>query len=508
MENHTAFASGKERSGRLIDRPDSVSYAVGLLLGRQIKDSIAGYDPELFRYCFLAGSREPQTNSETEDIVHRLVADYRKQHPDAPNIAESELQVQVMSAYILGTGSMMTVMVHLLFDEKPGNPEVLCDGVLSGAELNPAGRESEMDFEECRVYLESGPEESVKNALETLFEPVTNALETLSESVTASISAAEADAVADTLPDTGRKAGNYRAIPLQRAELEKDYTAYQAAHYKFYFYDDRIEFADAETKEVRARFCSKFPQTGGEPYQRSRVCYVTLFEPEVDAPILLTVDRTDGFDSTGSLLFTIENAEAAPILHYAGELKLRRPYGDDKPEYTSGIISVTVEDGGGIRLSFGSGKVVYDPQGMCHTVPAEAISYLYDGDTLRLEGAILQDKQFRLNLLYALVDSEGGAKDNTYAYGDIDGDGHEDLVYLPANDSRRVSVLLLENSELRERILLREELPYTPFIAVDETCMIRDGILTLWEDTEAVAGKLPPYHRYRLRAGRLEPVTE
>lgn len=202
----------------------------------------------------------------------------------------------------------------------------------------------------------------------------------------------------------------------------------------------------------------------------------------------------------------MEGSGRGTALRYVGGLKLC-PYENDAFSHASEIVSVAANDGDGIRLAFGSGQVVYDPLGMSYSVSAEDVAYLYQGDTLRLEGAILQHNKFRRNLLYARVDSEGGAKNDAYAYGDIDGDGHEDMVYILADDPRRVCVLLLEDWGLCERIVMREELPYLPFIAADESCMIRDGILTLWEDTEAT-GEGIPCHRYRLRERRLEPVAE
>lgn len=500
-KNHIILASNNGDPVMLHDRSDSISYAVGLLLGQSIKDSIAGYDAKLFQFCFLAGiqdSSRDRINPEAykPNLIHRLVTEYKKQHPDSLEITESEIPTQIMSAYSIGILSMMSVAAHLLFDGKPGNPEILCDAVLSGAELNPTGRNFVMNFEECKAYLESG-DERLKNVFETILPPIETYLPVI-----------EVDTVADTLPATSRKAGNgYRAVPLHCVKSENEYATYRAAGYEFRLYDDMIALVDTVTKEVRTRFCGISPQTDGKSHQRSRVCNMTLFKPEGNTPILLIVDRADVFGFIGSLLLTIEESDTDLVLHYAGELKLC-PYGDEEPLYTSGIMSVNmVKNGGSIRLTFGSGEVVYDPLGMSYTVPAENISYLYDGDTLRLDGLILQDKKFRLELLYAMIDSEGGAKDNSYAYGDIDGDGHDDLVYILANDPRRVSILLLENFKIRERIEIREELPYVPFISADEDCMIQDGILILWEDTET-KGELPPYHRYRLREKQLELIVE
>lgn len=343
-EDRIAFVSDQDRPGALLDHSDSLSYAVGLLLNQQIKDSIAGYDPELFRFCFLAGARERRIDSGPEEIVPGLVADYKKEHPGSLKITEREIEIQAMSAYVLGMSSMMTTTLYLFFDEKTGNPEVLCDAVLLGVGPNSMGGDLVMDFEACSVYLESS-QERLNDAFGSLFDPIETYFP---------------DIEADTLPVASREAGSgCRAVPLHR-----------------------------------------------------------------------------------------------------------------------------------------------------DTVPAEGVSELYDGDTLRRERPVLQDKQSRLRQLYAMVDSGGGAKDGAYAYGDIDGDGHDDMVYIPANDSRRVSVLLLKDFELRKHIVMREKLPYTPFISADEDCLIRDGILILWEDTETAAGTLPPCHRYRLRDGRLEPVAE
>lgn len=511
MVNPVTLTSGNDCRPKLLDRPDSVSYAVGLLLGREIKDSIADYDPELFRFCFLAGIQDSaghRSYSETDvaDIVRNLPDDYKKQHPGSPEISGAELQTQVVSAYALGIGSMMSVMAHLLFEAKPGNPELLCDGVLSGAGLIPAGREPAMNFEECSAYLESAGA-AQKNRLEDAF------LEFLNPSET-DTSAMETDAGEDTQPAVSRNAGNgYQAVPLRRGEPENGYVAYRAASYEFRLYGDEfclygdtIVLVDPATQEVRTRFCGKVPQVDGQSYEKCRVCGLTLLEPEGGGLHLLIVDRANVSGSCGSLLFTMEGSGRGTALRYVGELKLR-PYENDELSDASEIVSVAAKDGDGIRLAFGSGRVVYDPLGMSYPVSAEEVAYLYQGDTLRLEGAILQDDGFRRNLLYARVDGEGGAKNDAYAYGDIDGDGHEDMVYILADDPRRVCVLLLENWELRERVVMREELPYVPFIAGDESCMIRDGILTLWEDTEPT-GEGIPCHRYRLSERRLEPVAE
>lgn len=158
--------SDKFCSGKLLNCSDSVSYAVGVLLGEQIKDSIAGWEPELFRFCFMAGMQGSQTDSKPEDIQHKLVADYKKQHTDSLKIAENEIQTQAMSAYTLGLGSMMLVQSYLLFHKTSGNPEVLYNAVFSVAAQNSTSQELIMNFEECQVYLESVQDKSAKEAWE------------------------------------------------------------------------------------------------------------------------------------------------------------------------------------------------------------------------------------------------------------------------------------------------------------------------------------------------------
>lgn len=158
--------SEKFCSGKLLNRSDSVSYAVGLLLGEQIKDSIAGWNPELFRFCFMAGIQETQTDSKMENIPHKLVADYKKLHTDSLKIAENEIQTQAMSAYTLGLGSMMLVQSYLLFHKTSGNPEVLYNALFSVAAQNSTSQELIMNFEECRVYLKSLKEKSEKEVWE------------------------------------------------------------------------------------------------------------------------------------------------------------------------------------------------------------------------------------------------------------------------------------------------------------------------------------------------------
>lgn len=158
--------SDKFCSGKLLNRSDSVSYAVGVLLGEQIKDSIAGCEPELFRFCFMAGIQGSQTKSKPENIPHKLVADYKKLHTDSLTIAENEIHTQAMSAYALGLGSMMLVKSHLLFNKTSGNPEVLYNAVFSVAAQDSTSQELIMNFEECRIYLESVKEKSAKEAWE------------------------------------------------------------------------------------------------------------------------------------------------------------------------------------------------------------------------------------------------------------------------------------------------------------------------------------------------------
>lgn len=162
--------SDKSCSGKLLNRSDSVSYAVGLLLGQQIKDSIAGWEPELFRFGFMAGMQESQTDSKMENIPHKLVADYKKQHTDSLKITEKEIQTQAMGAYMLGLSSMMLVKSYLLFDKKSGNPEVLYNAVLSVTVQNSTRQELVMNVEECQAYLESVQEKSAKEAWE-MFNP-------------------------------------------------------------------------------------------------------------------------------------------------------------------------------------------------------------------------------------------------------------------------------------------------------------------------------------------------
>lgn len=71
-----------------------------------------------------------------------------------------------MSAYALGLGSMMLVKSHLLFNKTSGNPEVLYNAVFSVAAQDSTSQELIMNFEECRIYLESVKEKSAKEAWE------------------------------------------------------------------------------------------------------------------------------------------------------------------------------------------------------------------------------------------------------------------------------------------------------------------------------------------------------
>lgn len=501
---------------------DSLNYAMGMLLGESFDNPVfddirKGLDHKLLLDAFRVSSNGQQTAMSREEAMEFIQRFMERSQAKAAEenlaagrkflednakkegvvVLASGLQYKVIRE---GDGNHPTVNDKVqvrykgmlidgtVFDESDPDeapvsfrPSELIDGFTEGLLLMSPGAKYILYIPRELAYGESGVGRTGQNNATLIFEVELIGIE-------------EKEFAADT-PETyddddyydaddhselrERMAGAYRALTLPETEVSYgDSEVRRSYRYGDLYYVFAYDGFFVLDEDQNALYEERYDRDEDDDPVKF-VTGATFYEPlSGNGPVFLVADTRNYFDyPSGSdvYLVTGNGVEPAGHMNVAGD--------DGFAAYgAEGLVPVNeileIHNGAeGIRFSFDKKLLMYNPSGEDTTFPAEDFGYIYDGDGLVPRGVALSLSYFKRMALQDKIRAEASDPVTQIVFGDLNGDGHPDLVYT-LQDDNTLYVCLCRDYAVTHRFGYK--MPHSFYLDNEEGPAIRNGELTVW----------------------------